>query len=117
MLKGAHGAPSAWSWPRREVDAAVLRPALLGGFPALRARLAPADSLQPAAGYAKTFQQVFYRFRSAIAQLEVVLGRTRLVAMAFHQDLDAGEVMENSSQGIGVLCQRCTRILADLTLA
>src|SRR5579859_1933456 len=90
--------------------AAILLPALLVVLGALRALLSVADGGQLRGGNTELHQIVPGFGRAAIAQSEVVLGRSAFIAMALHGDLGALKILEDVLERRGILAQRGTRI-------
>src|SRR5208283_2031651 len=96
--------------------AAVLLPAGLVGFRTLRPFLPVADGFQPVSGQPQRHQELLGGAGAAIAQPDVVFGRTALVAMAFHRDHSVGEIGQNGFQSGRVAAKRIARIAADIAL-
>src|ERR1035441_7800457 len=102
--------------PGGEVRAAVLLPARLVVIGALRTFLAVADGLQLVARNTQLGQEFLGGGGAPVAESQVVLGRTALVAMALDGDAGVREAGDDGLQGVGVLGQRGAGIFADIVL-
>ena len=74
--------------------APVLLPALLIRFGAERLFLAVADGLDVVGGNASLDQRVTDGIRAAVAQSQVVLGRSALVAVSLYREGDVGMLLQ-----------------------
>src|SRR5215472_10183797 len=92
-----------------EVAAAVLLPAGFGGLHAEGLFLAPTGGGQTLGRNAKADEVLLDGVGSAIAQSEIVFGRTALVAVAFDGDASLGIILEE----VGCLLQCLARIGPD----
>src|ERR1700724_2248296 len=72
------------------MTAAVLLPAAFVGLGTERLLLTVADCLDAAGVHASSHQGTLYRVGAAIAQSQVILGRSTLVAVALHREVDIG---------------------------
>src|SRR5438046_729982 len=98
----------------RKVSPAVPLPASLVRLRTRRTFLAIADRLEPVGGYARLYEEVACGRRAPVAQAQVVLGRTALVAVALHVDGGAREVGEDAFHRLGVATERRARVVADV---
>ena len=99
----------AEKWARRfRCQQALVR------FRAGRSLLAVADGLQPVGRNAKLHQEIPCRRGAPVAETQVVLSRTALVAMPFHVDGRAGEIGENALQRVGVGGEGGAGVVADV---
>ena len=98
----------------REMGAAVALPAGFVGFGADRPLFAIADGFEPIGRHAQLHQKVFGRSGSAVAQAEIVFGRTALVAVSFHGDGGVGEIGEDALERIGVGRQGGPGVVANV---
>src|SRR5262245_58508268 len=96
----------------REVRAAVLLPALLGRLGADRDFLAVGDGLEPLGRHSQRDDVVVGGTRAPLAEREVVLDRSALVAVALDPDDQEVEFLERR----GVLLQRGAVGVADVRL-
>src|SRR5215469_15078672 len=101
---------------RREMRPAVLLPAGFVLLGTLRAFLAVADGLETVTRNAKADQEILSGAGAAVAQPEVVLGRTALIAVAFHHDRSAGEIGQDALERSRVARQCVARVGADVAL-
>src|ERR1700739_4924399 len=94
-----------------EMSAAVLRPAAFVGLGAKRLFLTVADRLDAAGAHAGGDQGPLHCIGAAIAQSQVVLGRSTLVAVALHREVDADMLPEELGIALnGGLLIRTNRI-------
>src|SRR5690348_14904506 len=100
--------------PGREMRAAVLLPAILGGFGTLRPLLAIADGLYAVARDPQLHQEVLGRGGSPVTKRKIVLGRTALVAMAFHHDAEVRILRKDLFQESRVVRQSIAGIGTDI---
>src|ERR1700722_5921073 len=96
------------------MGAAVLLPAILARFRALRALLAIADGFQAIRGDALLYQEILGGSGAPISQREVVLGGAALIAVAFHHYREVGILLEDLLEQRGVFCEGVAAIATDL---
>src|SRR5712692_2329357 len=89
---------TSFSLPGREVRPAVLLPALLGGLGTLRPFLAVADGLLPVRRDSRVHQKLLGGRGALVAESEVVLGRSPLVAVPLNHHGEVGILSENPLQ-------------------
>src|SRR5258708_2071787 len=83
-----------------EVAATVLLPARLVAFCAERFFFAVTDGLDTAGANGGGGQSSLHRAGTLVAQAQVVLGRSALVAVAFNRDAHVGMLIEERSIGL-----------------
>src|SRR5579862_5636914 len=97
----------------RQMRAAVLLPAILGRLGALRPLLAVANGFQAIGRDAQLHQEILGRRRAPVAQRQVILRRSPLVAMAFHHHREVRVLLEDLLQQRGVMRQRVAPVGAN----
>src|SRR5581483_10063778 len=102
--------------PSGEVDAPVTLIAFFGLVGALRPLLTIANGFQPVGRHTQAHQKVLGGRFAAVAETEILLGRTALVAIPLQNHLAVLEIVQNVFNCIGILRLRRKRILADIAL-
>jgi len=84
----------------------IAAPASFGRFGTLRRFFAIADRREVRRRQAQLIQRGDGAGGAAVAQAQVVLGGTALVAMAFHGNLERGKFAEDDAQQLGIAAYR-----------
>src|SRR5262249_37522278 len=116
ILMGRPGGLPTSSLSRTEVRPAIPLIAALIGVRALRALLTVADRFQLVGWHAQTHQEVLGGAGAAIAQAQVVLGRSALIAVSLDHDRRVREIGQDRLDRRGVARQHVARVGPNVAL-